>query len=141
MKKLIMMFSLTMFSLSVNALTCFVDDSEGNRWYKNLPSKNGTFPKTLGTTTSAKVCPAIGLRVEESKDKAACMRNALLVCDPTWGGSKLNVNPLIPDSKNQCLFYKIKSSQATDSNAHYSTIEVYDATKINTDTLEVSCPQ
>lgn len=123
------------------AATCVKEDSEGNLWYKNLPDRKGVLPKTLGYASAAKKCPAApGLRVEESQDKANCLRSALAVCDASWGGIKLNLNPTVPPSNNQCIFLTAESGKtADDGRIYFRSLKTYGGDRVRPDGT-IYCP-
>lgn len=124
-KTLLALLLLTSAPLA-SAAMCFIDAPDGTRYYRMVgkPTLN-----LSGKVATVKPCNAEGLRVEASVNDARCLQSALAVCDPTWGGVKLSLNPTLPESHNQNLYFKVSSGTDEDGQTYYRRLQVYDATK------------
>ena len=108
------------------AAVCSIDAPNGTRYYR-MQGKPTTFISQK--VSLIKPCNAEGLRVEPSVEDARCLQSAMAVCDTTWGGIKLYVNPTIPDSNNQNLYFRALSGTDDNGVTYYRRLQVYDATK------------
>ena len=109
-----------------NAAMCYIDAPDGARYYR-MVGKPTLY--LTGKVATIKACNAEGLRVEASVNDARCLQSALAVCDPTWGGIKLNLNPTVPESANQNLYFRALSGTDDNGKTYYRNLQVYDASK------------
>ena len=125
MKKLFIALTLTL-PLQANALMCYIDVPNGARYYRmqGKPTLN-----LSGKVATVKPCNAEGLRLEASTNNAGCLQSALAVCDATWGGIKLNLNPTVPESANQNIYFRAISGTDDNGQTYYRRLQVYDASK------------
>lgn len=113
---------------TVTAATYYVIDNEGRQWFMNVPSKNGTMPKTLGYVKDSKPHPdKIALRVEESAEKSKCIATALAVCDTEFGGIRLFVNGGKYDA---CERLTAKSVVGAETGTYATALVPYSGMKI-----------
>lgn len=127
-------FALIIVSSTANALTYYVDDNEGNRWYMNRPSRDGTYPNSLSTVSNSKPHPdGIALRVETSLEKSKCIASALAACDPEFGGIRLFINGEPPTS---CDFVTAASYEV-ESGTYATSLVPYNGMIVTQDGKEV----
>lgn len=101
------------------AATCFVVDDDGTQWFKNLPSRSGSYPKTLGYVSSSKPCP---------KDITYALPE---VTEPTYdftGLSRVYLNPKF-NGDLQCKFVKIDINNKLTDGKYLVNLELYDASQ------------
>ena len=108
------------------AAVCSIDAPNGQRYYRMIGKPTINISQKVSLI---KPCNAEGLRVEPSVEDARCLQSAMAVCDTTWGGIKLYVNPTIPDSNNQNLYFRALSGTDDNGVTYYRRLQVYDATK------------
>ena len=130
MKKLYISFItfivFALFYTCPHAAVCSIDAPNGQRYYR----MQGKPTITISARVAAiKPCNAEGLRVEPSVEDARCLQSAMAVCDPTWGGIKLLLNPTVPESDNQNLYFRALSGTDDNGLTYYRRLQVYDATK------------
>jgi hypothetical protein len=125
MKKLMLALFLTV-PIQANALMCFIDAPDGQRYYR-MVGRPTTY--LSGKAATVKPCSKEGLRVEKSVAHAGCLSSAEAACDPTWGGVKLFLNPTVPESDNQNYYFRVTSGTDNNGQIYYRRLEVYDATK------------
>ena len=116
--KLLLLLLLPVFA---HADMCF-EIVNGIKYYRpadNTPNISIFYPSKV---INVKACAPV-----TNQDK--CLQSAMAVCDPTWGGIKLYVNPTIPDSNNQNLYFRALSGTDDNGVTYYRRLQVYDATK------------
>lgn len=120
--KALLLSTLLMFIVNLSHADMCFEIVNGIKYYRpadDTPNISIFYPSKVANVKS---CAPIS-----TNDK--CVQSAMAVCDQTWGGIKLYVNPTIPDSNNQNLYFRAISGTDDNGVTYYRRLQVYDATK------------
>ena len=127
MFKLITLILLVLSAANSYAAVCSIDAPNGQRYYRFIGKPSVYLSSKV---TAIKPCNAEGLRVEPSTEDARCLSSAMAACDANWGGIKLLLNPTVPESDNQNLYFRAISGTDDNGVTYYRRLQVYDATQV-----------
>lgn len=129
MIKLLLLICLALPGIA-NALMCYEQNAQGVKLYRMVGTPTKYFPS--GIVANIKPCAPLitysnNASAYPATVDAGCMASALNFCDKRWGGMRLQLNPTVPASANQCLYLQAKPKPPLTGGTYYAEFQVYDA--------------